>query len=61
MSKIKTLPVYSKLAPDDDIPAEIAAQLPDDWRLYQHQLETYQALTSGDYEVIFNTAVASLV
>ena len=53
--KIKTLPVYSKLV--DQIPSEIAAKLPDNWRLSQHQLETYQALNSGQYDVIFNTAM----
>lgn len=55
--KIKTLPVYSKLADPADVPPEVAGKLPDDWRLSQHQLETYQALIGGEYDVIFNTAM----
>lgn len=54
---ITTLPVYSKLAAETDLPPEIASNLPDGWRLSQHQLETYHALTGGDYDVIFNTAM----
>jgi CRISPR-associated endonuclease/helicase Cas3 len=57
MMKIKTLPVHSKLADDNTIPPEIADKLPPGWRLSQHQVETYQALTSGDYDVVFNTAM----
>jgi CRISPR-associated endonuclease/helicase Cas3 len=53
--KIRTLPVYSKLA--ETVPPEIADKLPPDWQLSQHQLETYQALTGGQYDVIFNTAM----
>lgn len=53
--RIKTLPVYSKLA--ETVPPEIAAKLPSGWQLSQHQLETYQALTGGQYDVIFNTAM----
>lgn len=55
--KITTLPVYSKLADEADIPPEVRAKLPDGWRLSQHQVETYKALTSGDYDVVFNTAM----
>jgi len=55
--KITTLPVYSKLADARDIPPEVRAKLPDDWRLSQHQVETYKALTGGDYDVVFNTAM----
>jgi len=53
--KITTLPVYSKLA--NRVPPEIAAKLPKDWALSQHQVETYEALTGDKYEVIFNTAM----
>lgn len=53
--KVKTLPVYSKLA--EAVPPEIAAKLPPNWRLSQHQLETYQALIGGEYDVVFNTAM----
>lgn len=55
--KITTLPVYSKLADEADIPADVRAKLPVGWRLSQHQAETYKALTSGDYDVVFNTAM----
>lgn len=51
--KVKTLPVYSKLA--DEMPPELAKKSP--WQLSQHQVDTYRALTSGDYDVIFNTAM----
>lgn len=54
---IKTLPVYSKLADDQDIPPEIKAKLPANWRLSVHQVKTYQALKSGDVDVVFNTAM----
>ncbi len=54
---ITTLPVYSKLAAQTDIPPEIADKLPEGWHLSQHQLETYRALIGGEYDVIFNTAM----
>ncbi len=53
---IRTLPVYSKIA--DEIPDALAAKLPKGWRLSQHQVETYQALTDPNGpDVIFNTAM----
>ena len=55
--KITTLPVYSKLAKDEDIPSEVRAKLPEGWHLSQHQVDTYHALTESDYDVIFNTAM----
>jgi CRISPR-associated endonuclease/helicase Cas3 len=55
--RITTLPVYSKLAGEKDIPVEIREKLPDDWRLSQHQVDTYRALTEGGADVIFNTAM----
>jgi CRISPR-associated endonuclease/helicase Cas3 len=55
--KITTLPVYSKLADERDIPVELREKLPLGWKLSQHQLDTYQALVSDDYDVIFNTAM----
>jgi len=54
---IKTLPVYSKLTDAVEVPQEVAARMPEDWQLSQHQVETYHALTEGDAEVIFNTAM----
>lgn len=60
--KITTLPVYSKLADEAEIPSEIASKLPQNadgsrWRLSEHQVETYRALTSRQYDVVFNTAM----
>ncbi|NCP87975.1 type I-D CRISPR-associated helicase Cas3' [bacterium] len=55
--KITTLPVYSKLANEKDIPIEVRGKLPKGWKLSQHQLETYLALTQGNADVIFNTAM----
>lgn len=55
--KIRTLPVYSKLADENSIPSELRAKLPKGWKLSQHQLETYLALIAGDTEVVFNTAM----
>jgi CRISPR-associated endonuclease/helicase Cas3 len=54
--KIRMLPVYSKLAAA--IPADLSAKLPKGWRLSQHQIETYLALTDPNGpDVIFNTAI----
>lgn len=55
--KVKLLPVYSRLAKESDIPAALRARLPQGMRLSQHQVETYRALTEGDAEVVFNTAM----
>lgn len=55
--KIKTLPVYSKLANEMHIPPEVVERLPEGIRPYQHQMETYHALTDSDVDVIFNTAI----
>jgi CRISPR-associated endonuclease/helicase Cas3 len=54
---IKTLPVYSKLADEAEVPSEVDARLPKGLRLSRHQAETYRALTEGNAEVIFNTAM----
>jgi CRISPR-associated endonuclease/helicase Cas3 len=56
--KITTLPAYSKLAAMAEVPREVADRLPQGWRLSQHQIETYRALTDPNGpEVIFNTAM----
>lgn len=61
--KITALPVYSKLADEAEVRAlglwEKLPVNPDGsrWRLSQHQVETYKALTGGDYDVVFNTAM----
>jgi len=55
--QITTLPVYSKLANEADVPAEITVRLPKDWRLSQHQLETYRALIDPSIDVVINTAM----
>ena len=53
---VTTLPVYSKLAADQEVPEEIQARIPTDWRLSTHQVETYRALCS-DVDIVFNTAM----
>lgn len=55
--RIRTLPVYSSLAEEAAVPQEVQPRLPEGWRLSQHQVETYKALTQGDADVIFNTAM----
>lgn len=55
--KINLLPVYSLQAAEEDIPQELRTLLPKGLRLLRHQVETYRALTQGDEEVIFNTAM----
>ncbi len=55
---IHTPPVYSKLADEATVQAlGLAERLPAGWRLSQHQVDTYRALTQGETEVIFNTAM----
>jgi len=55
--RVTTLPVYSRLADPDEVPPEIAERLPQGWRLFRHQVETYRALMSGDFDVVFNTSM----
>lgn len=57
MPSITTLPVFSKLANEADVPAALRGRLPQGIRLSQHQVDTYRALTEGDAEVVFNTAM----
>jgi len=54
--RVTTLPVYSRLAADQDVPEEVQARIPAGWRLSTHQVETYRALCS-DVDIIFNTAM----
>lgn len=46
---IRTLPVYSKLADEANVPPEVAERLPEGWRLSQHQVETYKAPIENDF------------
>ncbi|MDQ2996746.1 MAG: type I-D CRISPR-associated helicase Cas3', partial [Chloroflexota bacterium] len=55
--QITTLPVYSKLAEEAAIPAEVAQRLPEGWRLSEHQVETYKALIDPTIDVVINTAM----
>ncbi len=56
--QIKTLPVYSKLAdPGEVATLGIAAKLPTDIRLSQHQVDTFRALRDPNIDVVFNTAM----
>jgi CRISPR-associated endonuclease/helicase Cas3 len=61
---VRLKPVYSKLAAPAEVDAlELSAKLPVSadgtrWRLSQHQVDTYQALTAiNGPDVIFNTAM----
>lgn len=51
------MPLFSRLADEHQIPVTLKGRLPQGISLSQHQVETYQALTKGDAEVIFNTAM----
>ena len=53
MYQIKLKPVYS--CPADDIPQDI--NLPENWSLSWHQLETFKALNNPNIDVIFNIAM----
>jgi len=55
--QVKTLPVYSKLASKSMVPLEVIERLPENLWPYQHQIETYCALSGDDFDVIFNTAI----
>ncbi len=55
--EIITLPVWSRLAPEEAVPPEVRSRCPVDIRLSSHQLETYKALVEGNADVIFNTAM----
>ena len=60
--RVTTLPVYSRLADPDEVPPEIAerlpqGRLPQGWRLFRHQVETYRALVSWDYDGVFYSAM----
>lgn len=56
IKRIRTLPVYSKLA-YGELPSPIKDRLPTNWHLSSHQVATYQALQSNDYDIVFNTAM----
>lgn len=57
MFSITTLPVYSQLADEADVPQEVRAKMPASWQLSAHQLETYLAVQSQQYDVVINTAM----
>lgn len=57
MLTITTLPVYSKLAAEADVPQEVRAKMPASWQLSAHQLETYLAVQNQEYDVVINTAM----
>jgi CRISPR-associated endonuclease/helicase Cas3 len=54
---VTILPAYSKLADGQDVLAEITTKLPAGWQLSAHQVATYQALRSNDFDVVFNVAM----
>jgi CRISPR-associated endonuclease/helicase Cas3 len=55
--EITLLPAYSKLADSQDIPSSLRALVPQGFRLLQHQVQTYQALTQGRVDVVINVAM----
>jgi len=57
MNKITTLPVYSKLADGAALPTAVSQRKPKRIHLSEHQLETYEAVISGEYDVVINTAM----
>lgn len=57
MNRIRTLPVYSQLAPSGALPQAIQQRLPVGLKLSAHQLSTYQAIQSSKYDVVFNMAM----
>jgi CRISPR-associated endonuclease/helicase Cas3 len=54
---ITMLPVYSKLADTQDIPPSLQVRVPPGFHMLQHQVQTYQALTTGDTDVLINIAM----
>jgi CRISPR-associated endonuclease/helicase Cas3 len=54
---ITMLPVYSKLADAQDIPPSLQVRVPPGFHMLQHQVQTYQALTTGDTDVLINIAM----
>ena len=54
---ITILPVYSKLADMQDIPPALQARVPSGWHLLRHQVQTYQALATGEVDVLLNVAM----
>jgi len=55
--RLTTLPVYSKLANDKNLPPELKVKMPLGWTPSTHQVETYRALKNGNVDVVFNTAM----
>ena len=57
MSWIRTPPVYSQIAQRHKLPVAIQSRVPNGWQLSAHQLTTYQAMQSDEYDVVFNTSM----
>ncbi len=57
MNKITTLPVYSKLADGNTLPTAVSQRQPKHIHLSEHQLETYNVVMGGKYDVVINTAM----
>lgn len=56
MIKVNLKPTYSKLADEKEVKS-LGLNLPDDWKLSQHQVDTYKAFLDPEIKVIFNTAM----
>jgi CRISPR-associated endonuclease/helicase Cas3 len=51
------LPVYSKQAAIQDVPSLLLDKTPHGLRLLQHQVQTYEALTTSEVDVVINIAM----
>jgi CRISPR-associated endonuclease/helicase Cas3 len=54
---VTLLPVYSRMADLREVPPSLQAKCPTDWRLLEHQVQTYQELTTGEIDVLINIAM----
>jgi CRISPR-associated endonuclease/helicase Cas3 len=54
---IAVLPAYSKLADGPGIPSSLQSRVPPSFHLLQHQVQTFQALTTGEVDVLINIAM----
>lgn len=55
MAKITTYPVYSRVA--TAVPDAMQKRQPPTWQLSAHQVASYEALASNQYDVVINTAM----
>ncbi len=56
MIEINILSTFSELADDEEV-KKLGLNLPEDWKLSKHQVETYKAFLDPEIKIIFNTAM----